>query len=100
MDLSKNLSSGFTIIHKNDSDYLSKPICCGWQFMMRIEDSQVVAPQIVNIETGEVDNEMVDELLDRIVALRQKINSTHAKVSLFYNIATLVVETKTHKWSA
>lgn len=98
--LDQALSQGFAIEHLNNARYIAKPLNEAFSFLMRIEKDQIVAPQIFNNDAGEVDNDLVDELLTRIMNMGSKPEGVMQKVALFYSLATVIIESKMQMRSA
>jgi hypothetical protein len=94
------LANNFSLETINGARYVTKSLSDSYKFAVRVEAQNIVAPQIIDADSGEVDNDLVDDLLSRVIKFGSLSEDLNQKLAFFYKVAELVIEDRTQFMSA
>lgn len=94
------LANNFSLEKINEARYVTRSLGDSYKFVVRIEGQNIVAPQIIDADSGEVDNELVDDLLSRVIKFGSLSEDLNQKLNFFFSVAELVIEDRTQFMSA
>ncbi len=94
------LANNFSLETINGARYVTRNLSNSYKFAVRVEAQNIVAPQILDADSGEVDNTLVDDLLSRIIKFGSMSEDLNQKLAFFFKVAELVIEDRTQFMSA